>query len=267
MVRVGWARSNLMFPGVGALALLACLPLLNETLAYPEPVLPGWRDYLIYLNKGTLPPTVSEFKPVDLFTWLLPRFLLALIIAICLETIHGPYSVNTLTRARSRQTWWVSSWAWMMTATVIFYAVAFTAPGLLCLVTGSFAPAGTDIVADMCLGVHLGEMDEQRVVALLLLPLVGSLMLGTIQIGISLCVTPMVGLVTTILILAGSVLGSTTWLIGNVGMLARTHAILPNHPTVGTTMLLGTTVTVAAAGLGLIGFQRKDILTAQGNDS
>lgn len=183
------------------------------------------------------------------------------------------FGKNVLIQVRRRSTWWLSKSAWIVIYVTVYFALIYAATALFCLVMR--IPLSTrisqkvyEIVAGMTVGqanadsgnVFLpfsGQMDIQ----LFVLPILSTIAIALFQMTVSLISTPIYSFILSAGILFSSAYYMSPLLLGNYCMAMRSNLITHDGMDVGNGVLLAVTVSIISIILGLIIFERNDIIS------
>jgi hypothetical protein len=170
---------------------------------------------------------------------------------------------QALIRTRSRKIWIVSKLFSIFLNITLYYGCF-----LLLLLIGNLLHGGEIIPGNGIIGLGgiaiFNKSISDLFVAFILLPLLVSVALGVIQILMSLFLDPVLSFMAVVGYLIASVFWMNPLLIGNFSMLYRQDWISGKATidiTTGTVLCF--VLTVVALILGVIMFQRKDILPAE----
>jgi hypothetical protein len=223
--------------------------LLSELL----PVMGGAREYVLSADSSFQLPAYWFLFHVYLF------FLIGFYPVSELYLGNG----QALIRTRSRKIWIVSKLFSIFLNITLYYGCF-----LLLLLIGNLLHGGEIIPRNGIIGLGgiaiFNKSISDLFVAFILLPLLVSVALGVIQILMSLFLDPVLSFMAVVGYLIASVFWMNPLLIGNFSMLYRQDWISGKATidiTTGTVLCF--VLTVVALILGVIMFQRKDILPAE----
>ncbi|MCD8006502.1 MAG: hypothetical protein LUF29_05940 [Oscillospiraceae bacterium] len=210
----------------------------------------GSFDYILYLVKSIapFPQSGEEFRfPV---VWYLQQLYLMWIIG------RYPFSSvceSALIYCGSRQRWYLSKVAWIAITVLIYYLVMIIASLLFCLATG--VPISWEI--------NLLEHADEISTATLFLPIVTSFVTGVFQLFLMTLTTPIIGFFAIAAISAASTYVTSPLLFPNCSQLLKLSAFSEDGIGTGTSYLTLLIVFALSLALGLIIFNRRDILKSQ----
>lgn len=217
-------------------------------------------DLFIYIFCGE-----TKYIPSPQTFFVIPVFYLA--IGLYIALMIGDYAKKDFTgighqiflRTPRKLEWWCSKCIWCVITVVKFYLILWAVVILFSILTGK---AGSQISES---GYYLlmtdmpNGLEEKIKIPLFLLPLLMSIALSLLQMTLSFVFESVGSYAIILAILAISAYWTSTWMIGNYGMLLRNEMFLEegvkNEIAVGVSIILA----IISIIIGYIYVKRKDI--------
>lgn len=202
---------------------------------------------------------VIVIEGVDMF-WPVPFIFLAFIVSFYPFKDLTGYGQQLLIRSRRRRTWWASKCLWVVACVTLHQAVMLLVPALFALCTGTM-----DFMPTVSLQEAFAAMDLRNftltdmVLSTIVFPWLVCITHSLLQMLVSLCTQPMMGMILITSMLAASQLIATPLLPGNYVITSRYGCSLL-APVPGLVFLAVVSITCVVIG-GIV-FQRKNIFSA-----
>ena len=253
--RVKWFFAFLiqLFLGIRTFGEISFYSGTYDLLSELWPVMSGAREYLLSEDSSFQLPAYWFLFHVYLF------FLTGFYPASELNLGNG----QALIRTYSRQKWIVSKFISVLVNIALYYGCF-----LMLLLFGNLLHGGKIIPGNGIIGLsgipifnrNLGEL----MIAFMLLPLFMSIALGEIQMVMSLFVSPVLSFMTVVGYMIASVFWTNPLLIGSYSMLYRQQWVSGKSTiSLMTGMLLCFVLTVTTLVVGVLMFQKKEILPSE----
>lgn len=221
----------------------------------------SWTDYALYTLQGTPIPVPGAQKVSFPINWIFPQLVLALLVASSTSIDIGGYGVQVLHRVRSRASWWSGMWAWTALSVLSFYAIAAVSWLVACLTLSGGRLAPQEEVQATIGGLNIEGLSGGAIAGALVLPVVISLAMSTVQMTLSFLFRPLIGILIVVGYLLASAVVHSPALFAGASMVARNALFTPEGATTSTTLAVSLVVCVVAAVGGGMVFNRKDLLS------
>ncbi|MEG0834992.1 MAG: hypothetical protein RR063_10485 [Anaerovoracaceae bacterium] len=187
---------------------------------------------------------------------------------VCYFFIIGRYIVNDLygfgtnilLKSKSRRAWWISKCIWVFTTAFVYYFIIVVTVIVYCGLKNNVSFCITKEILAFHVSANLWVAELNLRVTLLVLPILVLFTMGILQITISLLISPIVGLLAIIGFLVASIYFYAPVLVGNFMILKRSEAVIGGFANSTNAFIYCLLMATIAFFVGLIWFERKDIL-------
>lgn len=183
------------------------------------------------------------------------------------------FGKNVLIQVRRRNTWWLSKCAWIAIYITTYFLLIYAVAAAFCLVLR--IPLSTRIsqeAYEMVVGMTAGQANPDSASVLLpfsgrmdiqlfVLPALSMIAIALLQMTVSLISTPIYSFILSAGILISSAYYMSPYLLGNYCMAMRSNLILPDGMGAGNGILLAAAVSIFSIILGMVVFERNDIIS------
>lgn len=193
----------------------------------------------------------------------------------CSLYLYLSYPLNDLTkegeqilvRSGSRRRWFLSKCAWCLLASVFYYGSALASGWIMVLVTGGDMALTCNpyfVMISSELPMRQGITNLQLAQALVVLPLLTISALNLLQMILSFWIKPIYSFLTCVTLLGVSVFVPSGFLLGNGAMLMRSSLFFEGEVSALHGGLTALAVIILCVPIGLLRFQKYDILPPSG---
>lgn len=260
-LRVGITRNRSVYVLLCMTFVLLAIFANSALQSADVPLALSWTDYALYASRGTPIPMAGQPKVTFPMDWLLPQVVLALLVAGSTSVDAGGYGVQVLYRAQSRASWWSAMWICTVLTVLSSYAIAAITWLAACWGLGNGQLTLQPEVQATISGLDFADTTGGAIAGLLVLPVLTSLAISTIQMTLSLLIRPLIGILVVIGYLLASALVHSPVLIAGTSMIARNALFDPQGTTTPQAAAVSVVVCVAVAICGGAVFNRKDLLS------
>lgn len=231
-------------------------------------------DILFFAFSGISKYTFSPDRP-----FLFPALWVLLLVLPMFLVLYYPFydllgfGKNILIQVGRRRTWWLSKCAWTAVYIMTYFMIIYAVTALFCIVMR--VPLSTQISGDAYDMVvmkdydpmtpnsegHLVEFMGRMNIQLFVLPVMSMVALALFQMMLSLIISPIYSFIISVGILISSAYYMSPFLIGNYGMTKRSDLIYSNGMSAAHGILLSLGMAVFSIVLGMIVFNRTDVLS------
>lgn len=221
----------------------------------------GFFDQWIYLFRGQYP--LSEAPDQLLLPepgWLAVQTLpLFLVLTYPVENIKSSNGINVLVRSKSRILWWLSKNAWAYITIVLYYLALSAICGIVVAVThGSW-------YSEAAIHYWMGDsfnltFSAYNICICLFSPIISTLLLASIELLISLILTPFWSLIIIFAVQLMTVYWQTPILVGNISMFFRNSLFDPVGIHFSTEFILSCLVSILCLLIGAFYVTKKDMI-------
>ena len=211
----------------------------------------GFFDQWIYLFRGQYP--LSEAPDQLLLPepgWLAVQTLpLFLVLTYPVENIKSSNGINVLVRSKSRILWWLSKNAWAYITIILYYLALSAICGIVVAVThGSW-------YSEAAIHYWMGDsfnltFSAYNICICLFSPIISTLLLASIELLISLILTPFWSLIIIFAVQLMTVYWQTPILVGNISMFFRNSLFDPVGIHFSTEFILSCLVSILCLLIG-----------------
>lgn len=218
-------------------------------------------DYYVNMFGGKLPFYITGEKFQLPVTWFLINIIL------CYFTGKYPYSelynnhgMNVLIRGGSRERWFLSKWVWCILCVILYYSIAYATLLLFCLLCN--IPITLSVNPTDYAGINSAIVEGIPIegIQLLLLPIIVSVAIVTIQLALGLVIGPFLSFTTIGIIFVVSAYYVSPILIGNCSMILRNRMYLEEGINFTVSLIMAIIETIVFLLGGIIVFRKTNVL-------
>lgn len=220
-------------------------------------------DYWIYIIQGREPYVFNIYTLYEVpIIWVLVyAFLFVSLVTYPVQDMQK-WGYQMIIRSGNRKNWWCAKCVWCVLYVLLYYAVCFVTVMLFSFMNGiNFSIRPSDYVMEnYCLETFAKCSDIRLIIITLLQPILLSVLLGILQLVISLKGSPVLsfGIVFTIIMLSAY---KQSWLlIGNIGMPYRIDKINEGGLDSNISLLVAFSGIFVCLMVGYYIFKKQDIL-------
>lgn len=230
-------------------------------------------DIIFFAFSGMSEYTFSPDQP-----FLFPALWVLLLVLPMFFVLYYPFydllgfGKNVLIQVGRRRTWWLSKCAWTAVYIMTYFLIIYAVTAVFCIVMR--IPLSTQISGEthemvamkgynpMLNGEgHLVEFMGRMDLQLFVLPVISMVALALFQMMLSLIVSPIYSFIISVGILISSAYYMNPFLIGNHCMTQRSNLVVSNGMDIKNGVLLSLCMAVFSMVLGMIAFNRTDVLS------
>lgn len=238
----------------------------NElSLISNDNIKPTITDSLLFFFRGMKKYVPVSGAPFELpIIWLIPNFVLGLIIAkYPTNDLHG-YGKILLIESGNRRCWITSKYLWVYVCVIIYYLILYIVIILFSLLWGSFSLDITTKIFSTIFDFYIIEQNTTLVIfSIVFLPLTTSLTLCSIQLLFEIIIGPVYSFLMTICLLISSAYFFSPFLIGNYSMILRSNLVIESGINIYTSFICNIILQIISLIGGITYFNKKDILSTR----
>lgn len=218
-------------------------------------------DYVFYMLSGIEFITPNKIKDIQLpYSWMLVQFLCGFITLDYVQSDENGIGKAILLRTKNKLSWWLSKCLCLVCMVIftygILYAVCAVASGINYEINGELH---FNLLKIVCNLDNTYEYTTEMGIYLIAMPLISSIGITLLQVGISQYISPIIGLVLIMAIDVISVFSNNLLICGNLGMLLRSNMCADGGISIWFAIIAAVFIGVIGIVAGAIHFCKKDI--------
>ena len=220
----------------------------------------GMMDNIMYMLKGMsvyIEGKGRDFKlPV---CWMTVQFACSVVVFNYIKTDIRGIGTGIIIRMRSKKKWWLSKCIWNVCSVALLYILLYAGCCIVSLMYNGTMGFNREIFLELN-GVAYGSVDIKSVILFLIfMPMLTSIALSLLQMCMSIVISPVISLMSIMVIDILSCYFTTPFLVGNYSMLLRSAIYKADGISLSTALAGNIIIIAVAVVLGMLLFDRSDL--------
>ena len=192
---------------------------------------PSFLDYVIEIMKGKKILQPNFIKLGESFSlpaeWVFMQFYLYLMLSIYPKKDFEVRGYQFFIRSQSIYEWWISKCIWVIVNILLYYAIFYGMVFICCMLQGNITLGPNIEITKVMFGIDVSNLNLAEIfVSTIGTPVLASIALGMIELGISFLFTPTIAVLIILIYLVMSVYYCNPYMIGNYTQVYRNALVV-----------------------------------------